>query len=386
MNKLYVYAVLLCFLSSYQLFAQTGIGTREPHSSAILHLNSTNKGLLISKVSLASATDASTIASPAVGLLVWNTGTGGLTPEGIYYWHQSKWNMLSTGSSSDTPSSPSTGWNTSGTNAGNYSGANTSIALGTNTYDDLIFKVNSTTSGRIGVNGSVSLGQGSTATAQNGVAIGNNTQSTANQSTAIGANTVAAGQQSVAAGYNARTNSNNETAIGYNTVTSGQNTTAVGAGASASGQFATAIGYNASTAQQNAVVIGNATDANVGIGTSTPNTTVKLDVHGQYKFGSRGTVQKNKISFEVWPGVSINNLQPGGSRTLSFAIPSGATPSSTRATIVVTPASDFEGNSTFSISNPRMTSTSSITINLTNISGSATSLNSAHFYVTIDEF
>lgn len=386
MNKIYLYALSICFFSYHQLFAQTGIGTREPHASAILHLQSPNKGLLISKVALASATDATTIASPAVGLLIWNTGTAGLTPAGMYYWHESKWNMLNTGSSGGAPSTPSTGWNTTGTNAGNYSGASTSLSLGTNTYDDLIFKVNSTTAGRLGVNGSVSLGQGSAATAQNGVAIGNNTQSTANQGTAIGANAVAAGQQSVASGYNARTNSNNETAIGYNTTTSGQNTTAVGSGASASGQFATAIGYNASTAQQNAIVIGNNTDANIGIGTSTPNTTVKLDVHGQYKFGSRGTVQKNKISFEVWPGVSINNLQPGGSRTLSIAIPSGATPGSTRATIVVTPSSSFEGNSTFGISNPRMTSTSEIVINLTNISGSATSLNSAHFYVTIDEF
>jgi hypothetical protein len=31
-------------------------------------------------------------------------------------------------------------------------------------------------------------------------------------------------------------------------------------------------------------------------------------VNGQFKFGEKGSIQKNQISFEAWPGVSINNL------------------------------------------------------------------------------
>ncbi|RLJ32312.1 hypothetical protein CLU97_1764 [Chryseobacterium sp. 7] len=54
--------------------------------------------------------------------------------------------------------------------------------------------------------------------------------------------------------------------------------------------------------------------------------------------------------------------------------------------VIVSPAGDFIGNSSFSISNPRLTSASSITINLTNISGNANSLYSGHFYVMINEF
>ncbi|MCX7728477.1 MAG: hypothetical protein N2203_03295, partial [Bacteroidia bacterium] len=45
----------------------------------------TNKGLLIPRVSLNSSIDAVTISSPATSLLVYNTGTGGLTPAGYYY-------------------------------------------------------------------------------------------------------------------------------------------------------------------------------------------------------------------------------------------------------------------------------------------------------------
>jgi hypothetical protein len=109
-------------------------------------------------------------------------------------------------------------------------------------------------------------------------------------------------------------------------------------------------------------------------------------VNGQFKFGEKGSIQKNQISFEAWPGVSINNLPPGRSATMEIAVPSGFQPGSTRAVVVVSPAGDFAGNSTFSISNPRMTSTSSIVINLTNISGSAASLYSSHLYVMINEF
>ncbi|WSO30307.1 hypothetical protein VUJ46_03670 [Chryseobacterium sp. MYb264] len=168
-------------------------------------------------------------------------------------------------------------------------------------------------------------------------------------------------------------------------MTNNENSTALGSGASATGHFSTAVGYNASTAQANAIVIGD-NNANVGIGTSTPNTSAKLDVNGQYKLGDKGTIQKNQVSFEVWPSVSINNLPTGKSTTLNIAIPAALQTASTRATITVTPASDFEGNTTFAISNPRMISNSNITINLSNISESAASLYASHFYVTVNEF
>ncbi|WP_449398277.1 hypothetical protein [Chryseobacterium wanjuense] len=216
-------------------------------------------------------------------------------------------------------------------------------------------------------------------------AIGYNAKTTANESSALGNNSVAAGFQSVALGYNAKTNANSETAVGYGSFTNGQNSTAVGSGASATGQNSTAIGYQASTSQYNAIVLGD-NNANIGIGTSTPNVNAKLDVNGQYKLGERGTISKNQISFETWPSVSVNNLPSGKSTTMTITIPPALIPSTTRGTIVVSPAGDFAGNSNFAISNPRLTSNAVITINLTNISGNAESLYSSHFYVTINEF
>ncbi|BAP31324.1 hypothetical adhesin protein [Chryseobacterium sp. StRB126] len=415
---------LLFLLFTFFTFAQVGIGLPSPDASAMLHVSAKDKGVLLPSIALNSDTDVVTVPFPADGLIVWNNGKAGLTEAGFYYWFASKWNKLITSSNITNKSDYATGWNTTGDNAGTYSGANTALSLGTKTMDDLIFKVNAATAGRLGVDNSVSFGLGANA-GQNGIAIGSsssafqgisigsaaavsandglaignkstagafkstaigyNAQTSKNESTAIGNNASAGGFQSIAVGYNAKTNTNSETALGYNTVTNKENSTAVGSGANALGQFSTAIGYGATTSQANAIVLGN-NNANVGIGTGAPNTSAKLDVNGQYKFGEKGSIQKNQISFEVWPGVSVNNMPPGKSATLEIAIPSGFQPGSTRAVVVVSPAGDFAGNSIFSISNPRMTSTSSIVINLTNISGNANSLNSGHFYVMINEF
>lgn len=358
-----------------------GIGTTTPAVSSVLDINSGNKGVLMPRITLLSVTDITTIPSPAEGLLIWNNGLGGVSPSGFYFWSNSKWNQIAT-VSTVLPSSGN--WSSSGNNAGNYGGNATNLSFGTSTYDDLIFKVNGVNVGKLGVDGSISFGNSSSSKYQ-AIAIGYNAIADNNESAAFGKNAFSGGHKSIALGFGAKTNNNNETAVGYNTLTSGQNSTALGSGASASGQNSTAIGYNASTSQYNAIVLGDS-NANVGIGTGTPNTTTKLDVNGQYKLGNNGTVQKNQISFEVWPAVSITNLPSGKSTTMNIPVPPALILSSTRATIVVTPASDFAGNSTFSISNPRLTSVSNITINLTNIAGNAESLYSAHFYVTINEF
>ncbi|BFO67659.1 hypothetical protein KCF3NO3_36420 [Chryseobacterium sp. KCF3-3] len=390
----------------------------------MLHIKANNKGVLLPSIALTTTTDNITIPSPAEGLIIWNNGNSTLKEIGFYYWFESKWNKILANGGNTTKTEDGTNWNLTGTNVGNYGGSNTTLALGTKTYDDLIFKVNALTAGRLGVDNSVSLGIGSNA-GQNGIALGSassafmgiaigsatavsgnealavgnkttaagfrstaigfHAQTGSNESVAVGNNSSADGFQSIALGYNAKTNTNSETALGYNAVTNSQNSTALGSEANALGQFSTAVGYGAATSQVNAIVLGNS-NANVGIGTGTPNVSAKLDVSGQFKLGEKGSVQKSQISFEAWPGISINNLPPGKSTTIDISVPAEYQPGSTRAVVVVSPAGDFSGNSSFSISNPRLTSASSITINLTNISGTANSLYSGHFYVMINEF
>jgi microcystin-dependent protein len=96
MIKKYLLFIGMCM--AMQLHAQTGIGTTTPNASAKLDVYATNKGFLPPRVTLTSATDASTIASPAEGLLVYNLGSVGLQ-SGYYYWNGTSWATIATASS-----------------------------------------------------------------------------------------------------------------------------------------------------------------------------------------------------------------------------------------------------------------------------------------------
>jgi hypothetical protein len=92
------YLLFLLVLFSVQVFAQTGIGTTTPNASAKLDVFSTNKGFLPPRVTLTSVSDATTIASPAEGLLVYNLGSVGLQA-GYYYWNGANWATIATATS-----------------------------------------------------------------------------------------------------------------------------------------------------------------------------------------------------------------------------------------------------------------------------------------------
>lgn len=382
--------------------AQVGIGTSNPNTSSALDISSTNSGLLIPRVELTSTTVAAPITLPAVSLLVYNTKTINDVTAGFYYWDGS-WKTLK----GTTTTSSASGWNLNGNTL-----SSGSEYLGTNSYHPLVFKVNNVQFARFHPNGGMAFGNGAVASDSNSVAIGTAaTTTTNNQAVAIGPSATAS-YQSVSIGLNASTSANttiaigssakvnqqngisigtttesnqDATAVGFNSKATGYQSSAFGNGTSATGQNSTAIGNGATTSQANAVILGNSS-ANVGIGTSTPNTSTKIDVNGQYKLGEKGSLQKNQINFETYPNPSINNLGVGQTVTFDIPIPAGFQPNSTKATIVVTPASDFSGNTSFAISNPRLTSTSTIQINLTNISSANASLYSAHFYIMINEF
>lgn len=70
-----------------------------PNADAILDIASTNKGLLIPRVSIGNVALAAPIAAPTTSLLVYNTNaaiTGG-TGVGYYYWDGTQWQNFWTG-------------------------------------------------------------------------------------------------------------------------------------------------------------------------------------------------------------------------------------------------------------------------------------------------
>lgn len=79
--------VLFAFLFSYKVSAQ-GIAINnsnlDPHSSAILDIASSNKGVLLPRL---TAAQTASIASPATGLIVYVSDN----PKGFYYYNGSDW-------------------------------------------------------------------------------------------------------------------------------------------------------------------------------------------------------------------------------------------------------------------------------------------------------
>jgi hypothetical protein len=259
MKHIFTVFILLFTISTQ---AQVGIGTSTPDASAQLEVSSTSKGLLIPQIALTGSSDATTIASPASSLLVYNTATTSDVLPGYYY-------------NSGTTSSPV--WLRLNTGCVPYTGASSEVDLGA--YD---LTVNGLTVGKgsgnfssntaIGVQALDSNNTGSNNTASGYYTLVSNIDgigNTASGSQALAANTTgsyntASGSQALysntTGSYNtasgsqalyANTIGNFNIASGYQALysnTTGSNNTAIGGSAlqtASTGVDNTAIGYNA---------------------------------------------------------------------------------------------------------------------------------------------
>jgi len=121
MKQLSICAVCLLAIlitGSSSIAQSVGIGTTTPASSAMLHINSTNKGLLIPRLTSAQRT---AIASPAAGLQVYDTNTNS-----FWYYNGSGWIEMGTGGSGG-----SSNWSLNGTDI--YNNNNGRVGIGTST-------------------------------------------------------------------------------------------------------------------------------------------------------------------------------------------------------------------------------------------------------------
>jgi large repetitive protein len=185
MNKYYISkwiplgkcVLIALFLSaSVSLYSQTNVAINKvgnpPVASAVLDLSDASNahlGFLMTNVSLASVTDASTIPTPTVGMIVWNTNSGLPNGVGFYYWSGSTWLYVG---NSGTYSL------LSGTGTANYLARWTSTtALGTGVAQDNGTGVSLSSSAltpvnKLDVNGNASFGTyAGTAAPANGVII-----------------------------------------------------------------------------------------------------------------------------------------------------------------------------------------------------------------------
>jgi hypothetical protein len=88
-SNFYLLLSIFLMLGSVPAFAQIGIGTKTPAPSAALEVTSStnNKGILIPRI---TATQKDAIASPAQGLLVYQT----TAPIGFYYYTGTSWKLM----------------------------------------------------------------------------------------------------------------------------------------------------------------------------------------------------------------------------------------------------------------------------------------------------
>lgn len=175
-----------------------GIGTNSPNGSSMLEINSTNKGVLIPRVTLTGSTDATTIATPATSLLVYNTATTSDVVPGYYYnsgtsgspvWIRLNTSSLVTGANSGETinwNSSTSQWQTTGASglALGYQAGQTNQAFGATA---LGMYTGSNTQG----NRAVALGYGAGYNTQgtDAIALGNNAGASlqGNNAIAIGA-------------------------------------------------------------------------------------------------------------------------------------------------------------------------------------------------------
>ena len=114
-KKLFLLAATILFFAEIN-FAQVGIGTATPNTSAQLDVTSTNKGLLMPRMTTIQRTG---IATPATGLQVFDIDT-----KTFWFWNETGWIEISTGAATNY-------WGLNGTNIFKTNTGNVGIGLNT---------------------------------------------------------------------------------------------------------------------------------------------------------------------------------------------------------------------------------------------------------------
>lgn len=265
--------VLLCSVFGFSnTFAQknVGIGTTTPDNSAVLDINSSDKGLLIPRMSLQQR---NAINNPADGLMVYQTGE-----QGGFYFFEGKTNEWKPITEAKAVAGVDGDW----TLQGNAAGAGDFI--GTTNTQPLLFRFNNQHSGRIQWS-TTFFGYNAgnlTNTGYSLVAIGENSM----RNLTNGFENTAVGKGSL----QATTSGNKNTAVGFNALNGnlgGVQNVAIGGEAlegNTSGNFNMAVGSKA-------LELNSTGAGNIGIGISTLNKST-----GNFNVGIGFNAMFNKTS------------------------------------------------------------------------------------------
>ncbi len=319
-TKKHILAIILCVFVITNLLSQVAINTdgTNPDNSAMLDIKSTNKGILIPRMTQAQR---NAISLPATGLMIYQTDA---TP-GFYYWNGSSWiaasgakkiddltdgrytgfsvflgvgagqndvgsNNYNTGVGYQALTSNTTGYSNTANGAltlsSNTTGAhNTANGAGSlylnttgnfntaNGFNTLASNTTGNYNTASGANALTSNGTGINNTATGSYALlfntigSNNTANGANalQDNRVGYNNTANGFQALAYNYTGNNNTANGFRTLYNNIT-GYNNTALGYQAFNIGNYynSTALGSNTAISASNQVRLGNSVVTSIG--------------------------------------------------------------------------------------------------------------------------
>ena len=395
----YLGFVFLCVFSTSLLRAQQLKLGKNPSvnlKSAVLELQSDNQGLLM--VRIGDTAQINTLAPPD-GMVIYFTPTKQLLVRASGYWQ-----VLVQASS------------LTGTWALDGNSISAVKKFGTVTNYDLPFITNNTEQMRLSASGNLGVGASSFDASnpekllvQTGVTSSVNAivaKGTINKYLQINVQNLSTGSSSssdLVATANNGTETTNYVDLGIN----GQNFTSTGDVSTANDGYLISSGndfyiINSNASKDVITLAGGTTSANevmratssgkIGVGTAVP--TAKLDVAGTFKLGAAGTVNKNQVSFAAAvpasttaPASAMSVVLPNsytpGIKDITIAIPTGNQPTTTQATVVVTPNFDLPG--TVSIAFARLSATNQIKVRFINASTAAQAITGT-LYFTVTEF
>ncbi|MEO0726551.1 MAG: hypothetical protein AAFZ63_18550, partial [Bacteroidota bacterium] len=259
--RYFLLSTLLILAFSHFTVAQVAINAdgSTPDPTAMLDISSTEKGILIPRMTTSERT---IITTPATGLLVYDTDTGS-----FWYYENSQWQEISTSAGAFITSDDLTR-SINHTDDFVFGADNLDINSAINGNEVKFFFDKSSAAFRAGsINtddwnqdslgfASVAMGENPKASGLNAVALGFETHAGGTTSTALGSQAVASGTSSVAmgeeslaegafslaAGAEGQALGNYSSAIGLGNIAAANHSTAIGTANIASGEYATTLG------------------------------------------------------------------------------------------------------------------------------------------------
>ena len=306
LKQIFFSFIFFYIISSHLIYSQVGIGTKTPNSSSMLDIESTDKGILIPRM---TENQKISVLSPVSGLLIYQIDK----EIGFYFYDGSIWlrivknispnftGTINSGAIISMGTISATAFLGDGSGLTGTGGLQSITENGITGYrraDAAPANYGNIGSGAVDLSLSTSSSLTSGASGRYSTAMGNGTIASGERSTAMGGFNDAIGNYSTAMGLSTTANGDGSTAMGNNTTASGSNSTAMGEITIASGSNSTAMGYKSTASDYGSVVIGRYNSAGSSVSTGGSATAFDQD-NTAFVIGNGNSSSEKGDAFKV---------------------------------------------------------------------------------------